>query len=226
MKLTIFNGSPRGKGSNTRILLEQFTRGFSENQKNSFEIFYLNRIKDHPKFVEQFRAAEVVLLAFPLYTDSVPGIVKAFIEALAPLEGRTNNPDYAFLVQSGFPEAHHSRYVERYLQKLTHRLGTRYLGTIVKGGVEGIQVKPDWMKRKTLELFYQAGLEFGQSRSFSPELLRKIAHPEKLNRFALLVFRLLAKLGMTNFYWNSQLKRNHAYENRFAQPCLNTEKSE
>jgi NAD(P)H-dependent FMN reductase len=223
VKLIIFNGSPRGKGSNTRVLLEQFTRGFSENSANSFEIFYLNRIQDHPKLVEQFSTAELVFLAFPLYTDSVPGLVKAFIEALAPLAGRQNNPALAFLVQSGFPEAHHSRFVEKYLKKLAARLGSRYCGTLVKGGIEGIQIKSEWMKRQSLKLFYEAGREFGQSGGFSPELLKKIAKPEKLNRTGLFIFKFLQKLGMMNFYWDSQLKKNQAVEKRFAQPYL-TEK--
>ena len=30
MKLTVFNGSPRGKKSNTTILLEHFLKGFME----------------------------------------------------------------------------------------------------------------------------------------------------------------------------------------------------
>lgn len=220
MKLIIFNGSPRGKGSNTRILLEEFTRGFSENPANAFEIFYLNKIKDHPKFAEEFSRAEAVLLAFPLYTDSMPGLVKAFIEALAPLAVQSNKPALAFLVQSGFPEAHHSRFVEKYLKKLATRLGSRDCGTLVKGGIEGIHIKPNWMKRKTLNLFYEAGREFGQSGQFSPELLEKIAKSEKLNRLGLFILKFLQKLGMMNFYWDSQLKQNQAFKNRFAQPYL------
>ena len=31
MKLAVFNGSPRGKNSNTRILLEHFQNGFENN---------------------------------------------------------------------------------------------------------------------------------------------------------------------------------------------------
>jgi hypothetical protein len=43
MRLTIFNGSPRGQASNSKILLEQFMKGFQENNENSYEIAYLNR---------------------------------------------------------------------------------------------------------------------------------------------------------------------------------------
>ena len=44
---------------------------------------------------------------------------------------REGNPPVGFVVQSGFPEGLHSRYVERYLEKLAARLGSPYLGTIV-----------------------------------------------------------------------------------------------
>ncbi len=45
MKLTVFNGSPRGKGSNTRVFLEHFLKGFMIKEGNSFELVYLNRVK-------------------------------------------------------------------------------------------------------------------------------------------------------------------------------------
>ena len=89
--------------------------------------------------VQAFAGAECVLLGFPLYTDAMPGMVKHFIEALEPLAGRKDNPSLGFLVQSGFPEGLHSRYVERYLEKLAERLGCPYLGTIVKGNGEGVR---------------------------------------------------------------------------------------
>ena len=70
-----------------------------------------------------FGAADAVLLGMPLYTDAMPGLVMAFIEALAPRVGAVN-PPLGFLVQSGFPEALHSRPLERYLEKLARRLGS------------------------------------------------------------------------------------------------------
>ena len=138
MRLTVFNGSPRGKGSNTKFLLEHFLNGFMTTDGNSYEMVYLNRLKDSDKFIKFFQEAEQVLLAFPLYTDAMPAMVKTFIESLEPLCGREGNPDIGFIVQSGFPEAIHSRYIERYLEKLAIRLGCRYIGTVIKGGVEGI----------------------------------------------------------------------------------------
>ena len=46
MKLTIFNGSPRGKVSNTKVLVDQFLDGFMKGSGNSYKIVYLNTYHD------------------------------------------------------------------------------------------------------------------------------------------------------------------------------------
>ena len=117
MKLTVFNGSPRGRKSNTKVLLEQFLNGFATSSDNTYEVFYLNRVKEADWFVKAFKEAKHVVIAFPLYTDCMPAMVKTFIESLAPLRGRRTNPRIGFIIQSGFPEGIHSTYVERYCKK-------------------------------------------------------------------------------------------------------------
>jgi len=227
MKLTIFNGSPRGKGSNTKILLDHFTRGFTEiahtgengeTIPNKIDLAYLAKVRDMEEYVEMFREAERVLLAFPLYTDAMPGIVKHFIESLEPLCGMKNNPEIGFIVQSGFPEPAHSRYVEKYLEKLAARLHCKYLGTVVKGGVEGIQVQPPGMTKKLFDSFYRLGLEFGKTGAFDDGILRSLAPRERLSGFVRFVLTILSPTGLPNFYWNRQLKKNNAFDKRFARP--------
>ncbi len=216
MKLTIFNGSPRGKDSNTRILLEQFTKGFVTTDGNIYEIAYLVNTKQPDEFVRLFSEAELALLAFPLYTDAMPGIVMTFIESLEPLCDRNSNPDIGFIVQSGFPEAIHSRYVARYLKKLAERLGCVYKGTVIKGGVGGIQVQPALMTRKLFKAFYQLGKCFGQPGEFDEEIVQRLAQPEKINKFRSPMLKYMGN----NFYWNPMLKKNNAYAKRFARPDL------
>ncbi len=216
MKLTIFNGSPRGKGSNTKILVEQFINGFSTKNENSYEPAYLNHIKELDKNIELFKNSEAVLLAFPLYTDCMPYIVKLFIEALEPLCGREGNPKIGFIVHSGFPEAIHSRFVEKYLIKLSDRLECEYLGTIIKGGSEGIKEKPKWMTKKTYKSFYELGRIFGETGKFDKKIIQKLAKPEKFNRLILLISKFILK--MSDFYWNNMLKKNNAFDKRFDKP--------
>lgn len=216
MKLTIFNGSPRGKDSNTGILLEQFTNGFMTTDGNSYDLAYLVQTKKQGEFVHLFREADHVLLAFPLYTDAMPGIVKTFIESLGPFCDEKGNPDIGFIVQSGFPESVHSRYVARYLEKLAERLGCVYKGTVIKGGAEGIRGQPSLMTRKLFKSFYQLGKLFGHTRKFDDEIVRRLAKPEKVNK----LHSLMVKYMGSNLYWNPLLKKNNAYSKRFARPDL------
>jgi hypothetical protein len=192
--------------------------GFEANEGNSHELHYLNRVKNVERHAQAFAEAEYVLLAFPLYTDAMPGLVKAFIEALAPFCGREENPALGFLVQSGFPEAAHSRHVERYLEKLAARLGCRYLGTIVKGGCEGVRVMPERMNRRLFDSLYEIGRAFGASAQFDQALLRRLAKPERYPKWAVPVFHVLFKVGLGTFYWNGLLKENGVYDQRFARP--------
>ena len=214
MKLTVFNGSPRGKSSNTTILLEHFVNGFKANGENTCELAYLFRVKEGDSFVKLFQEAEQVLLAFPLYTDAMPAIVKTFIESLEQLCGREGNPDIGFIVQGGLPEATHSRYVARYLEKLAARLGCRYKGTVIRGGVEGIQGQPAMMTRKLFKSFYELGKAFGETGEFDQEIMLKLAQPERLSRFSFWALRLTGH----NLHWNPLLKKNKAFKKRFARP--------
>jgi NAD(P)H-dependent FMN reductase len=222
MKLTLFNGSPRGKGSNTKLLLEHFTRGFLETEENKVELGYLVKVDEMEELVEMFQDAERVILAFPLYTDAMPGIVKHFIENLEPLCGMKNNPEIGFIVQSGFPEAHHSRFVEKYLEKLAERLKCRYLGTVVRGGVEGIKIQPPRMTKNLFDSFYGLGLHFGKTGAFDEEIVHSLARMENMSAFRRFIFKILGFTGLTNFYWNMQLKKNNAYANRFDRPFERT----
>ncbi len=220
MKLTVFNGSPRGKGGNTRVLLDHFVAGFEASGENTHELFYLNRVKESARFQKAFEEAEQVLLAFPLYTDCMPAQVKAFIESLQPFCGRQGNPPIGFIVQSGFPEANNSRYVEKYLEKLAARLGCAYMGTVIKGGGENIRESSGRGRKKLLGPFYQLGKTLGESGQFDAQLVRKLAEPERLSKLFIVIFKLLAKTGLTESYWNNMLKENDAFEKRFAKPYV------
>jgi hypothetical protein len=221
--LTIFNGSPRGKKGNTLIMLNKFAEGFASVGGKLFEIHTLNRMNEHEAHVQAFAEAECILFGFPLYTDAMPGMVKYFIEGLDPLKGRPNNPPIGFLVQSGFPEASHSRHIERYLEKLANQLGSPYLGTIVRGGGEGTRIMPENRNMELFSTLNELGLNFGEHGLFEPDLLKKLAKPERYSPLLAPVFKAFLKLPMANFYWNNQLKKNGVFDDRFAQPFTSTE---
>lgn len=239
MHLTIFNGSPRGKRSNTKIILDHFLNGFVSSTGNTYELMYLK--SKNNDFKKLFQEAECVLLAFPLYIDTVPAIVQAFIESLQPLCGRTKNPKIGFIVQSGYPESYQSRSLEKYLKKLAMRLKCPYLGTVIKGGVEPtIRIQPlmDTIPLKLLlkvgiatnivgighlldaeklyKDFNKLGALFGKNEAFDRKIVLRMAKLERLNRFNFWVLKTLAN----HLFWNRMLKDNKALSKSYDKPYV------
>jgi multimeric flavodoxin WrbA len=221
MKLAIFNGSPRGEKSNTRILVDEFLKGFIIDESNSYELEYLCNVKEQDKFVQMFKTADSVICAFPLYTDSMPGIVKEFIESLSVFKNGKNNPKIGFIVQSGFPEGIHTKAVEKYFIKLAWRLKCEYLGTVRKGGVEGIKAMPPAATKKLFKKFQELGEHFGRTGKFKQEIIDKLSKPDKFNSLLICpVVALLKITGLLDMHWNKVLKQNNAFEKRYDKPYL------
>ncbi len=217
-RLTIFNGSPRGRRGNTPILLDQVATGFRSVPDRSVDLIHLNRTREAGRWLDAVAQAECVWLGFPLYTDAMPGLVKGFIEHLEPLVGRTSNPPIGFLVQSGFPESAHSRYVERYLAKLAQRLKAPYLGTIVKGGGEGVRLMPETTNRQLFKALQTLGRSLALEGRLDPQSLRDVAGVERYPALLAPVFRLFVNTSWATGYWDEQLKRNGVFERRFDRP--------
>jgi multimeric flavodoxin WrbA len=219
--LTVFNGSPHGEKGNTARLFSNFIEGFGSLEGNGFQMHYLKRNPRMDELVGAFSDAQAVWIGFPLYTDSMPGPAKAFIEALKPLCGRKNNPPVGFFIQSGFPEAVHSRYVERYLESLCARLGSPYLGTIIKGGGESMGQGPGPAAEKVMRALYDLGRHFAETGSIDRAgLLGTIAGVERFPLVTAMIFRMIVKLPMFKGMFDKILKANGAYERSFSAPYL------
>lgn len=219
MKITVFNGSPRGAKSNTKILLAHLLEGYRSVAGADVEVetHFLNRRSQRDVQREAFSRADLVLLAFPLYVHAMPGIVKELLEVLEPRDP-ADGARLAFVVQQGFPETHQSSWLTPYLARLPERLGCQEAGIAVKGGVEGIQIMPAWMTRKLYRAFADLGRDLAQHGRFDPSRVERLAQPVRLGPGRRLVYRALAVTGLTNFYWNKNLKANGAYDQRHARP--------
>lgn len=218
-RITIFNGSPRGKKGNTPIMLGEFMKGFAGEGKTH----HLIRVNDLKQHTQAFTEAECVWIGFPLYTDGMPAVVKTFIESLESLKGRKNNPPLGFLVQSGFPEGVHSRYVERYLAGLAARLDAPYLGTIVKGNGEGTRIMPAEANRKLFENLQTLGQGIAERGEMDPEVLQSVAKPEHFPLILGPLFRAFLKTKMSHRYFDRLLEENDAYDRRNDRPFVELE---
>lgn len=218
MKPVIINGSPRNKKSNSGILIEKFVEGYLSIHSEAPDLYYLADPIQKKTAVDAYNTGNTLIIIFPLYTDCMPGIVKEFIENLTPALP-DENKRIGFIVQSGFPEAKQSEFVERYLHKLTiKRLKCEYLGTIIKGGVEGIQIMPENMTRGLFRSFRELGEYFAQTGTFSDEIKARLGKPYIMSRTRIALFRFFKLCGLTNYYWNSRLKKNNAFQRRFDKP--------
>lgn len=220
--LLLLNGSPRGERSNSMKMLSRVAEGWEQAGGNPPEILHLARRPQFARAVEAFATAGVVLLGMPLYTDSMPALVKAYIEALAPsvaaIKPGQANPRLAFLVQSGFPEALHSRPLERYLEKLARRFGSPYAGTIVHGGGEALQSIPDAACKKLWARLRTLGSQLARDGRFGAAELKAVAGIERLSAPVAALASLACKLSVAQFPWNDRLKKNGAWDRRFAAP--------
>jgi len=216
MQLAIFNGSPRKTKSNSTLLINNFLKGYHDNITSDTVIHYLASTSESAEHVRAFEEADTAIIIFPLYTDAMPGQVKFFFESIGKINSSGKN--VGFIVQSGFPEAYHSTFVERYLQKLSKRMEWNYLGTVIKGGVEGIQIMPPSSTKKLFGSFEKLGSHFAKTGQFDPVIVKKIRTPLHMSSAYIFIFRIVMLTGLENFYWNMKLKQNKAFEKRFAQP--------
>ncbi|MGD0859466.1 MAG: NAD(P)H-dependent oxidoreductase [Terracidiphilus sp.] len=220
--LLLLNGSPRGERSNSMKMLSRVAEGWERGGGRAPEVLHLARSSDFDCAIHAFSEANVVLLGMPLYTDAMPAIVKLYIESVA--QGGAfaacggANLTLGFLVQSGFPEALHSRPLERYLEKLARRLGSKYAGTIVRGGGESLQMMPDEANKKLWAQLRTLGEQLARDGRFGEAELKAVAGVERFSALTAAVAGRVFKLPIAQFYWTGKLKKNGVWERRFAAP--------
>jgi NAD(P)H-dependent FMN reductase len=215
MKRLALNGSPRGVKSNSRAVIGWILEGMAAEGAGEIPVIDLARVRDLAAQREAFLSADEILLVFPLYTDSVPGIVKNFLDSLAGAEpARLAGKRFAFVVQSGFPEPVQSEPVAVYLRRVCRRLGFVPAGSAIRGNSEGLRLMPDNMTRRTRELFAALGKSLAAGGRFDQGIVRRLAGPRRLG----VLGRLMILSGLGNLYWAFMLKQNKAWKQRFDRP--------
>jgi hypothetical protein len=155
----------------------------------------------------------------------MPGGVKSFIEALEPLCGKCSDKKIAFLVQFGFREAIHARPLESYLVNVSRILGCEYLGTIIKGGCDGLATGRGMGHKSILKGIYNIGVSFGKTSILNLGELKAYAAPEFEKQHNRFIMNIVLKL-INRFYWGAALKKNgvtikESYRKPYEEQVLN-----
>lgn len=215
-KWVIYNGSPRGNRSNSKLIIEKIIMGMREQGAENIVVRNLINTKEHKTWAENFGSSENNLFVFPLYVHAMPGSVMKFFELLKPIYNKEVH--MAFLVQSGFPETSQSYYLRPYLELITKRLGVSFDGTIIKGGVEGIQMKPEKANKRLFDQMEKIGRTYAVKGIMDLSLKKEYEKSEYLSKGTQLLYSIVSLTGLTNFYWDLNLRKNGAYKKRFAKP--------
>jgi hypothetical protein len=210
-KLVIYNGSPRRRGSNSALILKKAL----ETLGDRVEIRDLKEGDKWEEWADTFKKENHVMFFMPLYVHAMPSHVMGFMEKLQVSRG-----SISFFIQSGFPESSQSHYLEAYFEQLALRLGRTYIGTAIKGGVEGLQVRPAKAQEKIIEPMVKSIADLVYEGSFNTNSICQLARPIRLGKGMEILFKVLTKIRLVNFFWDQQLKKNDAYEKRFDCPYL------
>ncbi len=209
MKLTIFNGSPRGKASNSRVLSNKFSKGFLMSEDQKEEYFLIEHQGKYENLIEMVENGELFYIIFPLYVDSMPGMVKEFIDILEPLRGKLKGKKFIYHIHCGFPEEIHLYGLKKYLVLLTKMLNGQLIGVITSGGSEGSRFFPD--KYKFFLNLEELGKIYRETGKLDEELIEKLKKRKQFKGFSMMVLKLLNKTGILNAMWNKSLKKKRSF---------------
>ena len=243
MRVHVIKASPRGAGAGSSRLADAFIRGLKSGGAEVTEILLkAYRIEactgcfscwtrtpgvcihrdDMPRLLEMEAAADMVVVATPLYTYSVPGPLKTYLDRRLPtvepfLVARKqgtiskhptrngSDPFRLFVISTaGFPEPGHFDALELMFKKsLDLTRGDTFHRIFIAGAEMLYNVKEDAPFESLFALFETAGLEMVRDRDMSPgtvAALQRIEEEKFANRES---FRNIA-----NAYWQDRIAQS------------------
>jgi len=136
-------GSPRTRKSSSHAMGGYLFDRLAESQVQT-ETFYIHTSLYSPTrmqaLMEAVDAADLVMLAFPLYVDSLPAPVMAALERIAARQaGKSGSRGrFAALVNCGFPEAAHNQTALAICETFARKVGFGWAGGLSLGAGEGL----------------------------------------------------------------------------------------
>lgn len=141
-RVVLLVGSPRTKKSTSAslggYLMEQLgARGI---ETETIQIYTAFNSPDRTRAaLEKLDSADLAVLAFPLYVDSLPAPLIAALEKIAKHRaGKHLHQRFAAIANCGFPEASHNDTALAICEQFARQTGLTWLGSLALGGGEGI----------------------------------------------------------------------------------------
>ena len=139
-RILLLSGSPKGTGSTSYAFLKYLQTRLTENEIES-EIVILHHLLRKPEELEKFLSSinevDYLILAAPLYIDTLPAHVLEVMSQIANYRKAgpcKKNPKFIGIVNSGFPEAHQNNLALDILNRFVSEADFVWMGGIPYGG--------------------------------------------------------------------------------------------
>lgn len=220
-KVVLLVGSPRTKKSTSAALGEYLlaqlaAKGVEIETIHIYTTF--NRAEQTNAALASIDSAGLVLLAFPLYVDELPGVVVAALERIAVHRaGKQTAQRFAAIANCGFPEAHHNDTALTICANFACAAGFQWSGSLSLGAGEMIHgAKLTEMRGPAIPIMKALDLA---AESLATQ---KVISTEACNLLTRPVIPHFVYTFMGNFGWKSQAKRWGAEKLLKRQPYMET----
>jgi multimeric flavodoxin WrbA len=210
MNIAILIGSPKGRNSASGILasaLAERLRGQGAAVRDEPVHAGLRSDEGTRRLLDAVDTSDLVVLAFPVYVDSLPAPLTRLLERIAERRigaAPAGTPRLAVLVQCGFPEATQCDTAVGICRLFAERTGMRWAGALAMGmGGRlggGIRKLPGG-GRRILEALDMASKSLAHGGTIPEEATDRFARP-LMPRW---MYTMVGNLG-----WRFQMRKNRA----------------
>jgi hypothetical protein len=210
MNTLILIGSPKGRKSASFTLASEFAGKLRKNGVSVGDDLVHAGMRTEEgarRLLDAVDGSDLVVLAFPLYVDSLPAPLTRLLELVAEHRSRVASPKtprLAAIVQCGFPESHQCDTAVGICRLFAERAGMRWAGALAMGmggSIGGDIGRLPGGGRNILDALDLAAKSLAAGGDVPGEATTLFARP-------LMSRRLYTMVG--NLGWRVQLRKNKA----------------
>lgn len=218
----LINGSPRCEKSNSRAIAKNLTDKLDKKGVKSSEatvVRLINTAQGRKKLLDLVDAADILVLATPLYVDSIPAFTIKAMELICSHRKATSQPRRSMLVpviNCGFPEIEHMKIAVQIMQHFALESNLEWGGEVIVGmgaALNGELSDENKMTRNLIKGLGLASETLVQGQVISDEAKALIVKP---------FLPLFVSKPMLRWFgsrvWNKQAKQNGAQDKMRAKP--------
>ena len=203
-------GSPKPRGSTSESLGRRLLQGLATRGWTT-ERLHIHRQLKSPAETDALWAAmdqaDLIVLAFPLYVDSLPAPVIRMMERFAARRDRPSTPEaqaLAVIINCGFPENAHNQAAERICRRFAAEMRLTWAGCLSmgEGGViDGKPITDTGITRHIAGALVSAAAALATGKPLPPEAVALMAKPLIAPNYYLLA----AKIAWWHLAWKNRV---------------------